>query len=104
MFARLARYEVAPENMEAAVNGFRDAGHGLQELEGLVGGYLLVDSDAGTVMTLTLWDSQTSMETSGARAASLRQRALREANGSVASVEELQVPVEFGGHTRDLRE
>jgi hypothetical protein len=36
------------------------------------------------------------MSASGTRAASLRQRALRDAGGSVVSVEEYQVAVDFG--------
>jgi len=90
--------------MERAVEGFREAGEGLQELEGHVGGYLLVDGETGTALTLTLWENQTAMAASNTRAASLRQRAMRDAEGSVVSVEEYQVAVEFGGHTRDLRE
>jgi heme-degrading monooxygenase HmoA len=104
MHARVSRYDVPPENVDGAIEGFRKSGLALQELEGLIGGYVLVDEDSGHTVTVTLWESQASMANSGTRAASLRQAALREADGSVVSVEEYQVAVEFGGHTRDLRE
>ena len=104
MHARVARYDVTPENIDAAIDGFRKSGDELQALDGLVGGYLLVDEDSGQTLTITLWDNHSTMANSGTRAASLRQAALRDAGGSVISVEEYQVAVEFGGHTRDLRE
>ena len=104
MHARVSRYDVAPENIDTAIEGFRKSGEELHELEGLIGGYMLVDEDTGQTMTITLWDNHSAMANSGTRAASLRQAALREASGSVVSVEEYQVAVEFGGHTRDLRD
>lgn len=104
MYARLARYDVPRETLDGAVASFEEAGRGLQELEGLVGGYLLVDAESGRTLTITLWDDRRSMEASGTRAASLRQHALRDADGTVVSVEEFQVALEFGGHTRDVRE
>lgn len=104
MHARVARYEVAPDRMEEAVSAFQEAGTGLQSIEGLVGGYLLVDSDTGMTITLTLWDTQRDLETGQTRAASLRQRAVREVEGTVHSVEEFEVALEFGGYTRDVRE
>ncbi len=104
MYARLARYDVPPEHLDGAVASFEEAGRGLQELEGLVGGYLLVDAESGRTLTITLWDDQRSMDASGTRAAAMRQHALRDADGTVVSVEEFQVALEFGGHTRDVRE
>lgn len=104
MFARVARYQVPPEQVDQAIEGFREAGLGLQELEGMVGGYLLVDAESGTLQTFTLWDNQRSLEQSQTRAASLRHRAVSDVDGSVESVAEYEVALEFGGHTRDLRE
>ena len=104
MHARVARYAVAPENIDAAIDGFRKSGEGLSELEGLIGGYMFVDEDTGQTLTITLWENHSAMAQSATRAASLRQAALRDASGDVVSVEEYQVAVEFGGHTRDLRE
>ena len=96
MHARVARYDVPPETLQAAIAGLRQAGDDLGELEGMLGGYVLADPESGTTLTLTLWDSARSMSASGTRAASLRRRALRDAGGSVVSVEEYQVAVDFG--------
>lgn len=86
MFARLARYEIAPERLEAAVGSFAEAGAGLSELEGFEEGYVLVDEEDGSLMTLTLWSSRTALEASDTRASLLRQRAARAAEGSVTSI------------------
>jgi heme-degrading monooxygenase HmoA len=104
MHARVARYDVDPERVEDAIKAFQEAGTGLQELEGLIGGYLLIEPDTGKTISLTLWDHKTALETGGTRAASLRQRAIREVDGQVQSVEEYEVALEFGGYTRDVRE
>ena len=103
MYARVARYSVPPEEIENAVRGFEDAGRGLQELEGLVGGYLLMDPEDGTTMTLTLWENHAAMAQSETRAAVLRQRAVRDVAGSCEAVNTYEVALEFGGHTRDVR-
>src|SRR4051794_20938877 len=100
MYARIARYDVAPDSIETAIDGFREAGEALQQLEGLVGGYLLVDAESGRTLTIVMWDNHAAMAASATRAASLRQRALRAADGAVVSVEEYQIALEFGGHTR----
>jgi heme-degrading monooxygenase HmoA len=104
MYARIARYDVPPDRIDTAINGFREAGEALQQLEGVVGGYLLVDEESGRTLTIVLWDNHADMAATATRAASLRQRALREADGAVVSVEEYQIALEFGGHTRDVRE
>jgi heme-degrading monooxygenase HmoA len=100
VYARLAKYEVPPDNVDVAIDGFREAGAVLQDLDGMIGGYLLVDEESGETISITLWDNQVAMAGSGTQAASLRQAALREANGAVVSVAEYQVAVEFGGSTR----
>jgi len=104
VFARIARYDVPPEELEETINAFREAGASLQELEGMIGGYLLVDPEEGTTISLTLWETQRLLEASQTRAASLRQRAVQAAGGSVQSVANYEVALEFGGHTRVLTE
>ncbi len=47
-------------------------------------------------MTVTLWESRAAMDASEVRAARLRQDAVQQADGSVASVHSLEVAVEIG--------
>ncbi len=96
MHARLARYAIEPERLDEAVEGFREAGRELAQLDGYQGGHLLVDNDEGTLMTLTLWQDRAAMDRSEVRAAGLRQRALRTVRGEVQSVTCYEVPFALG--------
>jgi heme-degrading monooxygenase HmoA len=94
--ARLARYAIEPDRIDDALESFREAGRELAELEGYEGGQVLVDSDEGTLLTLTLWTNRAAMDKSEVRAAGLRQRALRTVDGEVQAVTCYEVPFELG--------
>jgi heme-degrading monooxygenase HmoA len=95
MWARVARYEVEPERLDAAVEGFEKAAAGLAALRGTRGGFLLVDREEGAAMTVTLWESHDLLCASEVAAAGLRREAMAEAQGSVASVGLYEVAAEF---------
>ena len=95
MYARLARYEVPDGRAEDAVRAFEKAARDLEGLNGLQGGYVLRDADTGGIVTMTLWENRALMESSEVRAARLRQEAVRQVEGSVASVQCLEVEVEI---------
>jgi len=95
MYARLARYEVPDGRAEDAVRAFEEAARDLEGLNGLQGGYVLRDADTGGIVTMTLWENRALMESSEVRAARLRQQAVRRVEGSVASVQCLEVEVEI---------
>ena len=96
MHARVARYAIEPDKIVDALDGFRDAGRELADLEGFKGGHVLVDYDEGTLITLTLWENRAAIDRSDVRAASLRQRAIRSVDGEVQSVTCYEVPFELG--------
>jgi heme-degrading monooxygenase HmoA len=96
MWARVARYEVEPERIDAAVQGFETAAKALAELRGTRGGYLLVDRHEGAAVTITLWESYDALCASEVAAAGLRRQAMGEAQGTVASVTLYEVAAEFG--------
>jgi hypothetical protein len=95
MFARLARYEVPPDRIPEAVENLRTAGVQLSELGGMVGGYLLVDHENGMVATMTLWEDRPTLEASRMRASRLRQEAVREIGGGVASADEFEIAADY---------
>jgi heme-degrading monooxygenase HmoA len=94
--ARVARYAIEPDRIADALDGFREAGRELSELDGFKGGHVLVDWDEGTLVTFTLWEDRAAVDRSEVRAASLRQRAIRTAEGEVQSVTLYEVPIELG--------
>jgi heme-degrading monooxygenase HmoA len=96
LFARLAKYEVSPDQVDDAIEAFREAARGLAELDGNEGGYLLVDREDGAMMTFTFWTSQAAVAASEVRAAALRRQALNSVDGGVVGVDAYEVALEFG--------
>ena len=96
MHARVARYAIEPDNLVDAVEGFREVGRELSELEGFEGGHLLIDYDEGALLTFTLWENRAALDKSEVRAAGLRQRALQTVEGEVQSVTCYEVPFALG--------
>jgi heme-degrading monooxygenase HmoA len=95
MFARVARYRVAPDRLNAAVEAFREAAAQLRELDGNEGGYLLVDSDNSTALTVTFWENRAAMEASEVRASRLRSDAIAAVDGEVQAVDRCSVELDF---------
>jgi heme-degrading monooxygenase HmoA len=96
MFARVARYEVAPERMNEAIEAFREAVTELEGLEGLEGGTVLADAGDGLIISMTLWETRAAMESSEVKAAGLRHQAVNQVDGTVVSVYSLDVVAEIG--------
>ena len=96
MWARVARYEVEPERIDDAVQGFESIAAELGKIEGSKGAYLLVDREDGKTMTITFWEDRQALSTSEVAAARMRREAMAPADGSVQAVEVYEVSVEFG--------
>jgi heme-degrading monooxygenase HmoA len=99
MLARVARYEVASERIDDAVDAFRQAAGQIEQLDGFAGGYVLVDHEDGRTMTITLWENQAALEGSAKTAGSVRREAANTVEGSVLSVEEFEVAQDLGART-----
>ncbi len=95
MFARVARYKIPQNRFGEVIPAFRESVEGLQEAEGLAGGYLLIDPENCTALTLTLWDNQQSLQNSEMRATRLRGQALEAVDGETLSVETGEVALDF---------
>jgi heme-degrading monooxygenase HmoA len=96
MKARVARYEVAPERCNEAIDAFLDAAREIAAMDGFESGYVFVDSETGETMTLTFWESQAAADASATRATTARRRAVSAVDGEVASVQGFDVVREFG--------
>jgi hypothetical protein len=96
MWARVARYEVAPERIDDAVRGFESIAEELGAIEGSRGAYLLVDRENGRSLTVTLWEDYNTMCGSEVAAARMRKDAMDGAEGTVEAVELYEVSVGFG--------
>lgn len=83
------------EQVDGAVQAFREAATRLAELDGSQGGYLLVDRENGEMLTFTFWDSEALCSQSEVRAAALRRQALSAVGGEVVSVASFEVALDF---------
>ena len=100
MFARVARYEVDTGRTQEAIEAFHDAVTQLEGTEGLEGGYVCVDYEDGSIMSMTLWQNRMAMDESERVAAGLRQDAAKRVEGRVVSVQSLDVAIEIGTAVR----
>jgi heme-degrading monooxygenase HmoA len=91
MLARVARYEVPSDRLDDAVDAFSEAAKEIQDLPGMVGGYVLVDYEDGRTMTVTLWENQDTFDSSESAARTARSNAANSVGGSVLSVERFDV-------------
>ena len=100
MFARVARYQIPEENLDDAVEGFREAVEQLRGLQGNSGGYLLVDRDNCTALTVTFWENRAALEASEVKASQLRSQAVSPHGGEIQAVDRCEVALDFSELTR----
>jgi heme-degrading monooxygenase HmoA len=95
MFSRVARYQIPGENLDAAIAAFEQAVVELRDLDGNEGGYLLVDRDNSTAITVTFWRDRASLEASEVRASRLRSEAVSPHGGEILAVDRCEVALDF---------
>jgi heme-degrading monooxygenase HmoA len=95
MYARIARYRIPIDHFGEVVEAFREVVEEVQNIEGNKGGYLLVDPDNSTALSVTFWDNRVAMEGSEVRATRLRSEAIETLEGDVQSVDRCEVALDF---------
>src|SRR5215210_4135039 len=100
MFARVARYQIPEDRLEEGIEAFRTAAEELSQLEGTTGGYLLVDRDNRTAITVTFWENRVAMESSEVRASRLRSAAIAEVGGEIQAIDRCEVALDFSELSR----
>ncbi len=100
MYARVARYQIPQDRIEEGIEAFQAAARELQQIEGTVGGYLLIDRDNCTALTVTLWETRAAMEASEVRASRLRSAAVAEVGGEIQAVDRCEVALDFSEQAR----
>jgi heme-degrading monooxygenase HmoA len=100
MYARIARYRIPIDHFGTVVEAFREVVEEVQNIEGNKGGYLLVDPDNSTALSVTFWDNRVAMEGSEVRATRLRSEAIETLEGDVQSVDRCEVALDFSQQVR----
>jgi hypothetical protein len=92
MFARVSRFEGSPERMDEALRHVREQVlPQLQCQDGSKGLIALGDRQSGTVLGVTLWESEEAMQASEEEANRLREDSAEAADQTVANVERYEV-------------
>ena len=97
VFARVAMYEVPAESISDAAERFQRAIDQIRTMTGFAGAHLLVSTDSGRVLTMTLWESRAEMEASRVMASRLRSEAVGALGGSVVNADEYEVAAQETG-------
>lgn len=100
MFARVARYKIPEESLDDAVEGFKEAVEQLRRIQGNSGGYLLVDRDNSTALTVTFWENRTALEASEVQASRLRSEVVGPYGGEIQAVDRCEVALDFSESAR----
>ena len=100
MYARVARYQIPQDRFGEVVSAFREPVERLKEVEGNRGGYLLIDRDNCTALTLTLWENQAALEASEVAAGRLRSEAVEAVGGEIQTVDRCEVALDFSERAR----
>jgi heme-degrading monooxygenase HmoA len=64
MFARVSTIQGSPEHVEEGIRRLEQSRSAIEGLDGFKGAYLLADRTAGTIMTITFWESEQAMHAS----------------------------------------
>lgn len=100
MYARVARYKISESRFGEVVPAFREAVEQLSEIDGHKGGYLLIDRDNCTALTITLWENQAALEASEVAASRLRSSAIESVDGEIQTVDRCEVALDFSDPAR----
>ena len=90
MWARVSTYQLPSDDVDAALQRFDKALGDLQE-PGLERAELLIDRSSGKALTITVWDSEQSLQASVEAANRLRSGAADAARGSILDVSHYEV-------------
>jgi hypothetical protein len=100
MYARVVRYQIPESRFGEVVPAFRDAVEGVREIEGNNGGYLLIDPDNCTALTVTLWETREALQGSEIRASRLRGEAVDKIDAEIQAMDVCEVALDFSEATR----
>jgi heme-degrading monooxygenase HmoA len=94
MFARVATYDIPEGSERDARVAFGEAIARIRECRGLTDAFVLLGTENGRTVTITLWEDQAAMADSRVFASRLRSDALASLGGDVVSVDEYEVVAE----------
>jgi heme-degrading monooxygenase HmoA len=94
MFARVSRYQIPPGRLGEVFSAFREPVEQLREMEGNRGGYLLIDRENSTALTLSLWENEAALQASEIAASRMRSESINAVDGDILTVDRCEVALD----------
>jgi len=91
MHARVSFYE---NGSEEAISGFEQVAGQIRQMEGNQGAMLLVDRQSWKAITITLWDSEDTMQRSAEQAKAMRDQVVSQAGLTAGELQNYEVAVD----------
>jgi heme-degrading monooxygenase HmoA len=95
MHSRVARYKIPEEKIDEAIAAFEQAVEELRGISGSRGGYLLIDRENCTGLTVTFWEDRAALDASEVQASRLRSQAIGPLGGEITAVDRCEVALNF---------
>lgn len=97
MHARVSRYTGATGALR---DGFEAVTPELEQVEGFVQAFFLIDEEHSRAMSVTVWESREALEASAERAHGMRTRATEPSSATIEGVESYEVALTARGAAR----
>jgi heme-degrading monooxygenase HmoA len=94
MFARASMYRA--EDADKLVQGFEAVRAPLEQMDGFVHAYFMVDSAGGKGLSITVWETEEALSASAAKADELRKQGAETGGASIESVENYEIRLTVG--------
>jgi heme-degrading monooxygenase HmoA len=101
-FARVSRYQIPVEKVDTAISQASPTAPQVRGIPGNTGGYLLIDRRTGTALSVTLWESEQTLEASVEQANQIRAGITARLGGSISSVDSYMIAATASEHAPAL--
>ena len=91
MYARVSRYEVPIDRLDADISGADATEKRIEEMPGSLGLYYMVDRQSGKTMAITLWETEQALRDSEMAASRLRDETTSAASADIKAIERYEV-------------
>jgi heme-degrading monooxygenase HmoA len=95
MFARMFRIRASADRLEEGLQVLRGSSEDVRAMAGFRHGYALIDRQAGELVTVTFWESETAMNAAQPRAREILAGAVQAIGGDVSGPNHYEVGLEL---------
>jgi len=98
MHARVSTYQA--RDADALLDGFKSVTPALETIDGFSHAYFMVDRETGRAMSITIWDSEETLNASVRKADELRKQGTQPSGAVIEHVQHYEIPMVVGTPVR----